>query len=85
MIEMSNKKSLDNDVNEARTEGEGFLPGFVNKQCGTGRHSATARRKSSKEYNKMAILCYLQATEGPNIGYSKGMHQYWKDYGLLEM
>ena len=45
---MSNKKSLDNDVNEARTEGEGFLPGFVNKQRGTGRHSATARRKSSK-------------------------------------
>ena len=33
----------------------------------------------------MAILCYLQAKEGPNIGYRKRMHQYWKDYGLFEL
>ena len=30
----------------------------------------------------MAILCNLQAKEGPNIGYRKRMHQYWQDDGL---
>ena len=30
----------------------------------------------------MAILCNLQAKEGPHIGYRKRMHQYWKDDGL---
>ena len=33
----------------------------------------------------MAILCNLQAKEGPNIGYRKRMHQYWKDDGLFEV
>ena len=33
----------------------------------------------------MAVLCYLKAKEGPNIGYRKRMHQYWKDYGLFEL
>ena len=33
----------------------------------------------------MAILCYLQAKEGPNIGYRKRMHQYWKEYGLFDL
>ena len=51
------------------------------KETGT---EATDRRKWSKEDNKMAILCYLQAKEGPNIGYRKRMHQYWKDYGLFD-
>ena len=41
-----------------------------------GDHPGTARRTWSKEDNKVAILCYLQAKEGPNIGYRKGMHQY---------
>ena len=33
----------------------------------------------------MAILCYLQAKKGPNIGDRKRMHQYWKDYRLFEL
>ena len=33
----------------------------------------------------MALLCYLQAKEGPNIGYRKRMHQYWKEYGLFDL
>ena len=33
----------------------------------------------------MAILCYLQAKEGPNIDYRQIMHQYWKYYGLFEL
>ena len=33
----------------------------------------------------MAILYNLQAKEGPNIGYRKRMHYYWKDYQLLEL
>ena len=33
----------------------------------------------------MVILCYLQAKEGPNIGYRKRMHQYRKDYWLSEL
>ena len=57
----------------------------VCKQCGSGCHPATARRKWSEQDNKMAILCYLQATERPNIGYRKRMHQSWKDYGLFEL
>ena len=71
----------------AGTEGGDFSPGRcpVGKQWGLGRHPAIARRKWSKEGNKMAILCYLRAKEGPNIGYRKRMHQYWKDYGLFEL
>ena len=57
----------------------------MDKQRRPGHHPATACRKSSKEDKKMAILCYFQATEGPNIGYRKRMHQYWKDYGLFEL
>ena len=33
----------------------------------------------------MAISCYLQAKEGPNVSYGKIMHQYWKNYGLFEL
>ena len=33
----------------------------------------------------MAILCNLQAKEGPNVGYRKRMHQYWKDDGVFEL
>ena len=84
---MSNKKSLNNGVKETGTEGEGFSPSRcpVGKQRGPGRHPATARGKWSKEDNKMAILCYFKAKEGPNIGYRKRMHPYWKDYGLFEL
>ena len=55
------------------------------KQHGPRCHPATARRKRSKEDNKMAILCYLQAKKRPNIGDRKRMHQYWKDYRLFEL
>ena len=41
------------------------------KQCGPDRHPATACRKCSKGYSKMAILCYLQPKEGLNIGYER--------------
>ena len=27
----------------------------------------------------------MQAKEGPNIGYRKRIHQYWKDDGLFEL
>ena len=51
----------------------------MGKLRGPVHHSATACRKWSKYDNKMAILCYLQVKEGPNIGYRKIMYQYWKD------
>ena len=78
MSEMFNKKSLNNSVKDAETEGEGFSPGRcpVGKQCEPGRHPVTARRKWSKEDNKMIILCYLQAKERPNIDYRKRTRQY---------
>ena len=87
MSEMPNKKSLNNGVKEAGTEGEGFLPGrcLMGKQRRPGRHPVTAHRKWSKEDNKMAILRYLQGKKGPNIGYRMRMHQYWKDYELFEL
>ena len=87
MSEMSHKNSLNNGVKEAETKGEALLFDMspVGKQRDPSRHLATARRKRSKEDNKMAILCYLQAKEGPNIGYRKRMRQYWKDYGLFEL
>ena len=77
MSKMSNKKLLNNGVKKAGTEGEGLLPGrcSMGKHHRPGRHPATACRKWPKE-DKMAILCYLQAKEGPNIGCRKGMHQY---------
>ena len=61
MSEMSSKKSLNNGVKEAGTEGEGFSSGRcpVGKQHGPGRHPATVRRKCSREDHMMAILCYL--------------------------
>ena len=73
MSEMSNKKSLNNSVKESGTEGEVFSLGRYpkGKQHEPSCNPATARRKWSKEGNKMAILCYLQAKEGPNIGYRK--------------
>ena len=86
MSKMSNKKSLNNGVKEAGTEGKGFSPSryLVGKQRGPG-HPVTARRKYSKEDNKMAMSRYLQAKEGLNIGYRKRTHKYWKDYGLFEL
>ena len=75
---MPTKKSLNNSVKGAGTEGEGFSPGScpMGKQHRPTHHTATARRNWSKEDNKMATLCYLQAKEGLNIGCSKRMHQY---------
>ena len=52
MSEISNKGSLNNGVEAAEKKGEGFLHSI----CPLGHHSATARRKCSKEDNKMAIL-----------------------------
>ena len=87
MSKMSSKKSFNNSVKETGTEDEGFLPGkcSIGKQGGQGYRTATARMKWSKEDNKMAMLCYFQVKEGPNIGYRKKMHQYWKDCGLFEL
>ena len=87
MSGISNKRSLNNGVKEAETVGEGFLSGKcpVSRQCGLDHHPATARRKWSKQHNKMAILCYLQAKGVPNIVYRKRMHQYCKDCGLFEL
>ena len=87
MSEIPNKMLLNNGVKEAGTEDKSFSPTRYpeGKQHGPGRHLAIARRKWSKQYSKMAILYYLQAKEGPNIGYRKRMHQYWKDYGLFEL
>ena len=42
------------------------------------------KSNKSRKDNKMAILCNLQAKEGPNIGYRKRMNQYYKDNGLFE-
>ena len=87
MSEMSNKNSLNNGVKKSGTEREGFLRwrGPVGKQREPGLHTAIALMKWSKEDNKIAILCCLQATEGPNIGFRKRMHQYWKDYEIFEL
>ena len=64
-------------MKEAGTEGEGFLSG----RCPMGKQ----RSKESQKDNKMAILCNLQAKEGPNFGYRKRMHQYWKGDGVFEL
>ena len=64
-------------MNEARAEGESFSPG----RCLMGKKKST----ESKKDNKMAILCNLQAKEGSSIKYRKRIHQYWKNYGLLEL
>ena len=50
--------------------------------CPEGVPWVSRGQKSQKKDNKMAILCNLQAKEGPHIGYRKRMHQYWKDDGL---
>ena len=50
-------------MKEDETGDEGFLPG----RCPMGK----LRSKESKKDNKMAILCNLQAKEGPNIGYRR--------------
>ena len=77
MSETSNKKSLNNGVRKAGTEGEGFSPG----RCPVGKY----RSKKSKEDKKMAILCNLQAKEEIDIGYRKRTRQYWKNYALFEL
>ena len=41
--------------------------------------------RHSNKGNKMTILCYFQAKEGPNIGYRQIMYHYWKDSGLFEL
>ena len=71
MSKMSYKKSLNNSVKEAGIEGEGFSPSrcLVGKQHRPGCHPATTSRKWSKEDNKIAILCFLQAKDQ--------MTQYW--------
>ena len=77
MSETPNKKSLNNGVRKAGTEGEGFSPG----RCPVGKY----RSKKSKEDKKMAILCNLQAKEETDIGYRKRTRQYWKNYALFEL
>ena len=82
---MCTKTSFNNGIKEAGTEGEGVSPGRcpVGKQYEPSRYPATAIRKWSKGDNKMAILCYLQAKEGPSFGYRKKMHQYPRNLDCL--
>ena len=70
---MSIKKSLNNSVKVDGMEGEVPCPAGVPRVSSVG---PTACRKWSKYDNKMAILCYLQVKEGPNIGYRKIMYQH---------
>ena len=87
MSETSYKKSLNNGVNKSGTESEGFSPGScpVDKQHGPGCHPATARRKRSKRITRWIRHVICKQKKGPNIGYKKRIHQYWKDYGLFEL
>ena len=61
-MKISLKNSLNNGVNEARTNNcEGLSPGNCPafKQRGPGSHQNTARKKWAKEENKTALSCYL--------------------------
>ena len=71
---MSLNISLNNGVNEARTDNfEGLSPGRcpAGKQRGPGRHQNTAGKRWIKEENKTAISCYLKATKESKRGYRK--------------
>ena len=41
------------------------------KQCGSGRHQNTTRKKWTKEENKTPISCYLKLTKESKPGYRK--------------
>ena len=63
---MSLNNSLNNGVNEARTDNcEGLSPStcLVGQQHGPGRHQITARKRCTKEEKETAISCYLKATK----------------------
>ena len=63
---MSLNNSLNNSMNEARTDNcEGLSPGRcpASKEHGPHHHQITARMKWKKQENKTAISCYLKATK----------------------
>ena len=85
---MSLNNSLNNGVNEARTDNcEGLSPRRcpAGKQRGPGRHQITVRKKLKKEENKTAISCYLKATKESKRGYRKRVHNLWNEIEIFEV
>ena len=57
---------FDNDVKEAQTnngEGLSLIRCPVTEQNGPSHHQTTAQKKWTKEDNKFAIICHLNAKE----------------------
>ena len=85
---MSLNNSLNNSVNEARTDNcEGLSPGRcpAGKEHGPHHHQITARMKWTKQENKTAISCYLKATKESKQGYRKQMHNLWNEMRMFEI
>ena len=85
---MSLNNSLNNSVNEARTDNcEGLSPGrcSAGKQRGLGRHQNTARKRWTKEETKTAISCYLKATKESKRGYRKRKYDLLNESGMFEI
>ena len=87
---MFNNNITTNGVNETRTDNsESLAPGrcSAKQQRGPGRHPATVankRVKWTKEYNKLAIECFLRSQ--PNVrGYRKRMLTIWNEKGLFKV
>ena len=79
-----------NGVNGAGTDNsESFASGrcTTEQQRGPGRHPVTGankRIKWTKEFNKLAIECFLRSQ--PNIrGYRKRMLTIWNEKGLFKV
>ena len=83
---MENLIETGNGVNGTGTYGEGASPGrnSMAKQHGTGRNHATARRKWSKEENRLVMYCKFKSY--PIVrGYRKRMMRIWEEVGTFEV
>ena len=82
---MSNTNCSNNGVNETEVSSNSVSPGrcTMEPQRGPGRH-ATARKKWSKEVNKIVMRSFFKS-EPNKRGYRKKMLEIWKDIGVFEV
>ena len=83
---MENLIETGNGVNGTGTYGEGASPGrnSMAQQRGTGRNHATARRKWTKEENRLVMYCKFKSN--PIVrGYRKRMMRIWEEVGTFEV
>ena len=81
-MKISLNNSLQNDVNETRTDN---CEGLSSGRCPAGNHQDTARKKWTKEENKTAISCYLKATKKSKQGYRKRIYNLQNEIGMFEI